>query len=153
MSTIVSAGPGWSLAVFVDGYPDEDSFIYDPIIAWDIERLTDADKREYLVTPILLNRKLEDLFNTRWLVRRPDGFFEVGHDASCMADVYENEADAAKASRELEGAVRAIQGCRTFEDAWRALASWKQSSKKVKQRAYDECPDFPGYDGEHDHDH
>jgi hypothetical protein len=97
--TFVSAQPDWFLVVVIGGDIDprdaardltEDDLIYEPIIAWQLERMEgDYDpslKRDdkwsmVQAWPITVNGMAEE--NEDWIIKRPDGEFELLNDCTC----------------------------------------------------------------------
>lgn len=83
-NTMFPAHPGWHVAILLDSAPPK--LAYEPIIAWDIERIEQdydrAVKRPmyetrlvHHVEPITSEGNMRH-FGNRWGIRRPDGTFE-----------------------------------------------------------------------------
>jgi hypothetical protein len=94
--TTVPAQPGWFVAIFIE--KDKPGFAYDPIVAWEIERV----ERDYHpsahragercvthhVIPLTTENDMENHANM-WAIKRPDGKYEIPGDTTC-----DTEADA-----------------------------------------------------------
>jgi hypothetical protein len=101
--TIIPASPGWQLAMFIEGYTDDDGkkieaeLDHAPIIAWEIERVEgEYDSRAKRprsdtwvhrhVEPVTVNH---NGLSNWWMIKRPDGKYERLFDAT-----YDDEASA-----------------------------------------------------------
>jgi hypothetical protein len=97
--TIIPASSGWLVCHLVDGGPGPDEFVYEPIIAWEIERIESdyhprvnrPDERCVFhgVMPLTTNGNMNNQANL-WCIKRPDGKFEV------LDSIQDTEAEAMK---------------------------------------------------------
>jgi hypothetical protein len=86
MVCIVPAHPGWFVAFFVDGNGEDDDFVYDPIIAWELGRQRDCYRDQSgrsgtfvycFVRPITCDGLVDDdAQGGNWVIKRPDGILD-----------------------------------------------------------------------------
>jgi hypothetical protein len=95
--TIISAQPGWFIAMYVGQHSDR--LVLDPIIAWEIthfERHIEGHGNHVDRRVMRLTTSGGDYDYGQYVIKRPDGLFE--DDDDCL---YRNETDALAALREL----------------------------------------------------
>jgi hypothetical protein len=76
--TTVVALPGWYVASLSGPAADVEGqeFIYEPIIAWEVERVEDEQAISRNVIAITINGDFHELY-AGWAYKRPDGIFEI----------------------------------------------------------------------------
>jgi hypothetical protein len=95
--TTVPAQPGWFVAILLDDEDHPPAFAYDPIVAWEIERIEQdyhpsarrAGERSvhHHVIPLTVDGNMETHAN-KWAIKRPDGMFEFLHETTCDSEAH-----------------------------------------------------------------
>ena len=85
---VIKADPGWCVGRLIEAGKDGAvSWNYhltvDPIIAWDIEHCEDEQLVSRSVMPITIGGMMhhEKDFGVMWVIKRPDGWFEMADGA------------------------------------------------------------------------